>query len=261
MQLGGLWAHGPCARTPADRRARPPEDKVPDGSLGPAVPGGQLRQEEASRVRTSEEEPQERTRTRRRLGRPPCRCPSPPTGAARGGPTRGCGTAAGPGHQQTARSGGGRSNPVRTGSEGPRPTGRLGAGSALRVAPPCGRLCARSPRRAVLGPSTAGAATLPPPPGSPQDAPRLPASRPGQTPGAGRGGATLPPVPAAGALGRPGGPGGDSRQQLLLHVLGQKPQPKAGEGDLAGVPPLLAALLQRFLVICFRRSKRMGCWL
>lgn len=76
-----------------------------------------------------------------------------------------------PAHQQTARSGGGRSNPVRTGSEGPRPTGRLGAGSALRVAPPCGRLCARSPRRAVLGPSTAGAATLPP-------AAWLPAGRP-----------------------------------------------------------------------------------
>lgn len=60
---------------------------------------------------------------------------------------------------------------------------------------------------------------------------------------------------------RPVGPGGDSREQLLLYVLGEKLQLKVGEGNFPRVLPLLKILLQHFLVICFRRSKRMGCWL
>lgn len=64
-----------------------------------------------------------------------------------------------------------------------------------------------------------------------------------------------------GALRGPAAQGGDLREQLLLYVLGEKLQLKVGQGDLPGVLPLLKILLRRFLVICFRRSKRMGCWL
>ena len=65
----------------------------------------------------------------------------------------------------------------------------------------------------------------------------------------------------ADSLRSPVGWGGYLREQLLLYVLGEKLQLKVGQGNFPGVLPLLKILFRHFLVICFRRSKRMGCWL
>lgn len=59
----------------------------------------------------------------------------------------------------------------------------------------------------------------------------------------------------------PASPGGDLREQLLLYILGEELQLEVGQGDFPRVLPLLDTLFRHFLVICFRRSKRMGCWL
>lgn len=80
MNWSEAWPLSPwvmCAHvcTATDMRAWPPEDKVPGQSLGPAVLGSQLQQEEAGGVRTSKEEPQERTPTRAKAGSPATQLP------------------------------------------------------------------------------------------------------------------------------------------------------------------------------------------
>lgn len=51
------------------------------------------------------------------------------------------------------------------------------------------------------------------------------------------------------------------REQFLLYVLGEKLQLEVGQGDFSWVLPLFKVLFWHLLVICFRRSKRMCCWL